>query len=246
MSKQIKAYLFLIATLAVGLFVLVVSDKIKLPYWLNTSAVILAIFILLNILYDAVFKLDVIKEYWAVKKLIHFLPAALAGAIIAFAPAFLAFIFGQLNPRDIQYNITTSFPAILLTFIIVGWEELWFRGVILNYSNKYLSPVNISLTIGFLFMVIHALNPQIELLKKGPALFFAGALLTILYFHHRSIWVPWGLHFGNNFFGNMIKTPKDNDIFFGGDGYISAIVLALLFVFFISKNNKHNTHLNNI
>ncbi|MGC9330926.1 MAG: CPBP family glutamic-type intramembrane protease [Bacteroidales bacterium] len=42
-----------------------------------------------------------------------------------------------------------------LTFVIIAWEELWFRGIFLNYCNRNLSVINLSLTIGFLFMLVH-------------------------------------------------------------------------------------------
>ncbi|MCD6013636.1 MAG: hypothetical protein K0Q79_3498 [Flavipsychrobacter sp.] len=90
-------------------------------------------------------------------------------------------------------------------------------------------------------MLMHAMNPAIDLLKKGPALFFAGALLTILYFYFRSIWIPIGLHFGNNYTGTFLKNKLDTDAFWGGDGYLTAIILGLCFVYFVRKMRPGRT-----
>ena len=87
-------------------------------------------------------------------------------------------------------------------------------------------------------MLMHILNPKINLLQVGPALFFAGALLTILYFNYKTIWLPIGLHFGNNIVGSFVTTTKENDVFFGGDGYLSAMLLAGLFFFFVIRSKK--------
>jgi len=243
MNKILKSYLLILATVIIGIGLLVLSEKIPLPHWVNSSAFLLAVFIILNIIYDAVFKLNAIQNFWSLRKVYHLLPAAVGGTIIAVLPALVALGFGSITPCDLHFNFTLTISSLILSFIIVGWEELWFRGVILNYANRHLSPVNISLTIGLLFMLVHVLNPEIELLKKGPALFFAGALLTILYFYYRSIWVPCGLHFGNNFFGGMLKAENDHDPFFGGDGYLSAIILAAIFLFFAYRiyNNRSSS-----
>ncbi len=122
--------------------------------------------------------------------------------------------------------------------MIVTWEELWFRGIFLNYSRRYLSPINLSLTIGTLFMLSHTLNPSIDLVRTGPTLFLAGALLTLLYFHYRTIWLPIGLHFGNNVFGSMINFGQSSSIFWGSDGYATALLLAGLYLFFAYKHRN--------
>ncbi|MBL4755636.1 MAG: CPBP family intramembrane metalloprotease [Flavobacteriales bacterium] len=128
--------------------------------------------------------------------------------------------------------------------MVVGWEELWFRGLFLNYCNKYLSAINLSLTMGLLFMLIHLLNPDINLIKTGPTLFLAGATLTLLYFYFKNIWLPIGLHFGNNYFGSLVETNIDDHLFFGNEGYLNAIILGGLFLLFMIKS-KSQTVANN-
>jgi membrane protease YdiL (CAAX protease family) len=120
-----------------------------------------------------------------------------------------------------------------MTFLITGWEELWFRSLLLNHVNKHLPERNISLAMGLLFAVIHLLNPEINMLKNGPVLFMAGTLLTALYFYSRSIWLPAGLHFANNFFGSNISSTVEAHEWFGSEGYIYTGLLLIATVFFL-------------
>jgi len=211
----LKSIMFIVIHLMLGLVILIGFEKMPLPEWLHVSVPIFIAFLILNISYHFIFKLNAIKEYWSPKKLAYILPAIILGGVIAITPAIIALITGVLKSTGITFENRLSFSAIIITFFIVGWEELWFRGLFLNFCN-----------------------PEIDLLKKGPALFGAGALLTILYFYYRSIWVPLGVHFGNNYLGGMVQSTADNDILFGGDGYCSAIILLLLFIVFAYRSRN--------
>lgn len=235
--NKLKSILFIVVHLMLGLVVLIAFEKMPLPGWLHVSVPIFIAFLILNLSYHSIFKLNAIKEYWSPKKLLYILPAIVLGGVIAITPTIIALLTGALKSAGITFENHFSFNAVIITFFIVGWEELWFRGLFLNYCNRYLSPVTISVIMGVLFLIVHILNPEIDLLKKGPALFGAGALLTILYFYYRSIWVPLGVHFGNNYGGGMVPTA-DNHIFFGGDGYCSAIILLLLFIAFAFRSRN--------
>ncbi len=232
---RLRSILFIAVHVILGLGIIIAANAIKMPAWLHESLVIALAFLLLNIAYDQAFRLNAVREYWALGKLPYIIPAVVAGLLIMILPALLALATGMLKPGRVQVDTSTSVNAIVITLVIVGWEELWFRGIFLNYCERHLSPPALSVIMGVLFVLVHVLNPEIDLLKKGPALFGAGALLTVLYLYYRSIWVPVGIHFGNNYFSRMIKTPLDNHPFFGGDGYCSAIILLLLFLLFVRK-----------
>lgn len=239
MNKKLKSYLIIIGHLTVGLTILLSSQLLKLPDWLNISIIVFLTFLFLNLTYLYIFKLEKeLKEFWTLRKIPFLLFGILGGTLIALSPTIIGVITGQLNSSEITFNYDISISSIALTFIIISWEELWFRGLFLNYCHRHLSAINLSLTIGLLFMLIHILNPKIDLLKTGPALFFAGALLTILYFYYKTIWLPVGLHFGNNFIGSILKTTNETDILFGNEGYIGTIVLAGLFLLFFTKTKK--------
>lgn len=245
MNKQLKSYLIILGHLIIGLSIIVSIQQLKLPTWLSASVLILLAFVFLNLTHFYFFKLrSEITEFWSIRKISYLPIGIIGGGLIAISPTFLGLITGQLSASDISFNTDFSASSIGITFVIIAWEELWFRGIFLNYCNRHLSAINLSITIGLLFMLVHILNPKIDLLKTGPTLFFAGALLTILYFYFKTIWLPVGLHFGNNFTGTILKTSNETDIMFGTEGYIGTIVLAGLFLIFvkmtIDKNKSGN------
>lgn len=240
-KQHIKAYLIILIHVIIGLAILVTTKKLPLPSWVNVSVVVLFLFLLINIVDRSIFKLKKeFLEFWNIRKMHYLFIGIIGGAVIGLIPEVISIVLGIENFSG-QIDLDFSISAILIALVIVAWEELWFRGIFLNYCNRILSPIDISITIGALFMLMHVLNPKVDLLVSGPALFFAGALLTILYFSYRTIWLPIGLHFGNNFFGSAIEVQNSDDVFLGTDGYLGAIVLALLFAAFAIRMKKTTT-----
>ena len=165
MNKKVKSYLVIIGHLTVGLTILIASQQLKLPAWLNISIIVFIAFLFLNLTHLYIFKLDKeLREFWAIRKMFFLLFGVLGGTLIALSPTAIGIFTGQLNPSQITFNSDISISSIALTFIIISWEELWFRGLFLNYCHRHLSSINLSLTIGLLFMLIHILNPKIDLL----------------------------------------------------------------------------------
>lgn len=215
--------------IVLGIFVLVGAESLSLPGWLEPSYVLLFIFLLLNIIYDRAFQLQAVRHYWSLKKIPAFFAAVIFGVFIALFPI----LFTTATGGTVSYTYALSVKSIFITLTIAGWEELWFRGVVLNYANKNVPAILLSALMGILFCFVHLFNPEFSLVDKGPALFGAGALLTILYFYYGNIWVPLGVHFGNNYTNRLISTANDEP-----DGYISAVLLVGLFIIFCSKTMK--------
>jgi|GEM_PF-907478 len=237
MKKEpyIKAYLVIFIHVLIGLIVLVALKRLTLPLWLNASVLILVVLLSINLISALIFKLKrELLEFWGFNKIVYLFIGILGGAVIGLIPEIVSIAIGVADFNG-QLNIDFSISTILLTLVIVGWEEIWFRGIFLNYCNRFLSPLSISLTIGTLFMIVHTLNPEIDLLRSGPSLFLAGALLTILYFAYRTFWLPLGLHFGNNYFGSAIEVQNWDNLFLGNDGYLGTLVLALVYLVFVFK-----------
>ena len=234
MKLKFIAYLFLVVQVIIGMTLLVLTDKLKISNNFKTGIIFTSL-LLLNLLYVRVFILKTsIKTYWSLRKL-YYLPAGVvAGLLLIIIPIAMALGTGNLN-ADALHIDDLSLSSIFITFLIISWEELWFRSLLLNYCSRYISKFNIALTVGFLFMLIHGLNPKISLLKEGPILFLAGTLLTALYFYYRNIWLPVGLHFGNNFFGTITHTNIDEHSLFGSEGYIYTLLLLVAVVFFLLK-----------
>ncbi len=237
--KNLKSYLIIIAYLIVGLIVMGSTQFLKTLDWINPAYVLLFLFLIVNIVTAKIFRLNKeIRIFWDVKKIYFLFVGVFAGVLIAVSPLLIGLIIGKITLNELSLNTVINPSSIILTLSIVAWEELWFRGIFLNYSNRNLSAINISTTIGLLFMLVHVLNPEINMIKTGPNLFFAGAFLTIVYFYFQTIWLPIGLHFGNNFL--TIDSKVNNHWFLGDEGYFATIILASLFLLFVKLTLRKN------
>jgi membrane protease YdiL (CAAX protease family) len=224
-NEKLKSNVIIIGYLIIGLVIMGTVQLLKTPDWLNSSIIVLILFILVNIVTVRMFRLkNEIKTFWSFKKIVHLPIGIIIGGLIATSPVLVGLLTGKISTNEIILKTTFTVSSIAMTLVIVAWEELWFRGIFLNYCNKYLSAINISITIGLLFMLVHILNPEIVLLKTGPTLFFAGAFLTISYFYFKTIWVPIGLHFGNNYL--TLETKIENHWFLGTEGSLGAFIIA--------------------
>lgn len=218
-----------------------IAQLFKTPDWFNSAFIVLTFFIVINIATTKILNLKTeIKTFWGFKK-IYFLPIGiLVGGLIAVSPNLAGLLTGMTKLSNLKLDMTFTLSSIAVTLAIVAWEELWFRGIFLNYCNRNLSAINISITIGLLFMLVHLLNPEINLFKTGPILFFAGAFLTIVYFYFKTIWLPIGLHFGNNYL--TLQSNIDKHWLFGNEGYFGAIILAMFFLIFVKLElHRSNT-----
>lgn len=232
MNPKLKSYLVIFLYLIIGFGVIGLGRFFKKTGWPNPAFVILLLFIMVNVATTRFFNLQAaIKTFWTIKK-ISFLPVGIvAGGLIAVIPVLTGLLTGVTDLRELRLDTHFTISSLLVTLATVAWEELWFRGIFLNYCVRYLSEIKISITIGLLFMLVHLLNPDIDLLKTGPTLFFAGAVLTLSYFYFRTIWLPVGLHFGNNYF--TMKSNMDGHWFFGNEGHFGAILLAFIFLLLV-------------
>jgi membrane protease YdiL (CAAX protease family) len=240
MRGKLKSCLLLLGNTLLGVVILILAQNLKLA-WLNPSILVLVFFIVLNLLYRYGLSLSPeMKKYWGLRRSYYMLWGIVGGLMISAMPTTISLVTGQLAVGDIKINEGLTISSVLITLAIVSWEELWFRGLLLNYCQRHISVITLSIVIGALFMGVHMFNPDMHFLEQGPALFFAGAFLTLLYFFYRTIWLPLGLHFGNNFFGAVVKADNGSGLLTGEDGYLSAIILALLFAFFVFriKNRK--------
>jgi membrane protease YdiL (CAAX protease family) len=235
MSAKLKSCLLLLGNTILGVTILLVTQNLKLA-WLNPSILVLLFFFVINLMYRYGLSLGPeMKEFWGLKKSYYLLWGIAGGLLIAAIPMGIALVTGQIAVEDVKLNTGLSISSVLITLVIVSWEELWFRGLLLNYCQRHIPVIVLSVVIGALFMGVHMFNPEMRFLEQGPALFFAGAFLTLIYFFYRTIWLPLGVHFGNNIFGSVINVNEQPGTFSLEDGYVSAITLAVLFGYFVFR-----------
>jgi len=238
------AFLIILAQTVVGLGVVLLAKIIPTPFWLSPSVLVLLLFMALNVALAYLLNIkNELKNYWSLRKSYFLLLGLVGGLVIAVFPSLAALIFGEISFEEIGIRQAISFRLIALTLVIVAWEELWFRGVLLNFCQRKMSATTISIFVGLLFMLVHLLNPNFNLFNSGLTLFFAGTFLTVSYFYYKSIWLPLGLHFGNNVFSNLCEVEFKNELFYGSDGYFSALLLAILTLIFWEKLNKSQPQL---
>lgn len=237
-KKKLGYYLLLVGQLFVGFLIILSVNGVGISKSYQ-PIVLFVLFVLLNLGVVAKFKIkDELISNWSIRK-IHFLFIGIVlGLTVAFFPLLIALLSGQIVTDDLTLKTNLGVSSILGTFLIVSWEELWFRSLLLNYCKRNLSITSISIFMGLLFMFIHLLNPKFDIVNSGLTLFFAGTFLTIIYLYYKNIWLPIGLHFGNNHLQSILKSKLDDNLIFGHDGYFSALILAAISIFFIFKINN--------
>lgn len=225
--KNIFSYIFPIVILLVGLLIMIAtSSLIKSPK--IECIIILAVFILFNILLAMFLELkERLKAVTAFRKLWHIIPGFLIGSIpIAISYTWLA-TQNKLPPFQSMPFITS-----LLTLATVSWEELWFRGVPLELGATRYSKFGASIIFALIFMLLHLLNPKIDLLQDGIQLFLAGYSLSVCYFAFDSLWAPIGMHFSNNYIQALFgSSTEPRTIFYTAP----LLAVALTLSYFLKK-----------
>lgn len=110
-----------------------------------------------------------------------------------------SFLFGTAR---MEWNGTVAtVPLVGLTLAILAVsafnEELIFRGYPLQILMKALRPWGSMMLISTLFGLLHWRNPGASTLSVVNTV-LAGIMLAVAYWRTRSIWFPYGIHFGWN------------------------------------------------
>ncbi len=152
---------------------------------------------------------------------------------------------GHLFWTDIVFNGRELFIALGMMVLVAFYEEVVFRGYILNNlmesSNKWVA----LLVSAGLFTLFHWENPGATILPLLN-IFLAGVLLGINYVYTKNLWYAILFHFGWNFFegpvmgfkvsglgiATLLQTELKGDIMLtGGDfGFEGSIIDAGLTV----------------
>ena len=206
-NHKIRPYLLQLAYVIVGLIVLVSISVLSKILGINPTIPTLILFLIGYFALAYFLKVSMsLKAYWQLKKIYLLVVGFLAGVIIQGIPVYITHI-SALNYESSIADIVgpATLIDIFFTFIIVLWEELWFRNPILNLAQNKKQQILLSIFTGLLFAALHLMNPKINLLQEGPELLLAGVLLTISYYASRSFWLPLGLHFGNNILSSLVE-----------------------------------------
>lgn len=158
----------------------------------------------------------------------------------------------------VDFNAIELLSCIVLMLLVAFYEELVFRGYILNNLLQSLNPQKSLLISALLFALAHFGNPGIGLIGFLN-IFLAGVLLGINYVYTKNLWFAVMLHFSWNFFqgyvlgfqvsGILLKSvlsQQTNGAAFitgGPFGLEASVISTLLYllaigVFYFYYNNK--------
>jgi len=179
-----------ILLLLLGLVFLGLSSKISfLPPW----SILIAAFTAYNIFVAIKFGLTKkLRETWGPARLPAFFPGVLIGLI-----PWLSAYAGDV-PMDLNHVAEVSVLRIYSTLMIVIWEEMWFRGMPFEMAIHQYGWFKASLIFAAAFVLLHVMNPDINLMRAGIGLFLAGYSLSLCYLAFGSLWASVGMHFANN------------------------------------------------
>ncbi|MFH1865903.1 MAG: type II CAAX endopeptidase family protein [Candidatus Eisenbacteria bacterium] len=114
--------------------------------------------------------------------------------------------FARAAPEGV--SVAVYFLGALLAFLSVGvYEELMFRGYVLQRLNDRAGKVAAILVSSFIFAVMHGLNPGADLFGIFNTIGI-GVILCVLYFRTGSLWMAIGFHTAWNFsLGYLYSMP---------------------------------------
>ena len=101
--------------------------------------------------------------------------------------------------------------AIIFVPIQTGFEEIFFRGFLLQLFGKATQKgVYLVLINGALFGALHLMNPEIEILGFTAVIFYvvSGVFTTLIAILDDGIELSWGFHLANNLFGIILVTNE--------------------------------------
>ena len=222
-------------------------DEENIKYSIIAWLIMLVIALLLTLVFRKLIDRKSFRSIgWPIKKFIADTPVGILIAAVLIAIG--SFILSRMNLVDFNAG-ELGLSGVLLFFLFFlvqsTFEEVIFRGYILNNlmdsMNKYLALLISALVFAF----AHWGNPSFDALPKIN-LVLAGILLGATYIFTRNLWFPIGLHLGWNFFQGPIfgyeVSGHDTDSVFeqdmlknnaltGGDfGFEGSILATILMV----------------
>lgn len=126
---------------------------------------------------------------------------ALGAGMVAVSVGFIAMVgrvefhwVGGGGPRVAVMVLGVAY----ITMVAAMNEEVAFRGYPFQRLVEGLGPAGGIVLLSVLFGALHLGNPHVSLWGFLNTIEI-GALLAVAYLRTRSLWMPWGIHFGWNF-----------------------------------------------
>ncbi len=115
---------------------------------------------------------------------------------------------GFARPAPEGTPIALYLLGAIVAFFVVGlYEEVMFRGYILQRLSERASKVVATIISSIVFAVLHGANPGADAFGIFNTTII-GVILCVLYFRTQSLWMPVGFHFAWNFsLGYLYSLP---------------------------------------
>jgi membrane protease YdiL (CAAX protease family) len=131
------------------------------------------------------------------------------GVIFAFSLAIGSIrVEGFARPAPDNVNVIGYLIGAVLAFLSVGvYEELMFRGYVLQRLNDRAGKVASVVVSSIIFALLHGFNPGADVFGIINTIGI-GIILCVLYFRTGSLWMPIGFHAAWNFsLGYLYSLP---------------------------------------
>ncbi|MFM2363922.1 MAG: hypothetical protein RLZZ316_2824 [Bacteroidota bacterium] len=133
------------------------------------------------------------------------------GVFLLLVAAILMVLNKNLSWTFSEINSTELFLSFVLMLLVAFYEELVFRGYLLNNLLQSLNQRNALCINALLFALAHLGNPDIGFIG-AINIFLAGLLLGINYIFKKNLWFGIFLHFSWNFFQGPVLGFKVSGI----------------------------------
>lgn len=155
-----------------------------------------------------------------------------------------AFINGKINTIKFSYEWNLIYMVRLLHSVILAplFEELFFRGILLNFLLRKFSAPKAILIVALLFAVSHVKFDDFLMLL------FWGVIFGYLYYNTKSLWISVLSHSLTNFILLNISSIEKVNIGALGIWYLLLLGFSILLMvglivkrkhFFVSEKNKN-------
>ncbi len=132
------------------------------------------------------------------------------------------FIALQMSPESFQY-VLDPVPFFIGVFILIvflpiqtGWEELFFRGYIMQwFAKKFKKSLWPWLLTSLLFGLVHIMNTEVKtngILLMMPQYILPGLIFGAMALMDERLELPMGMHLANNLVGILAISSPDSSI----------------------------------
>lgn len=155
------------------------------------------------------------KDSSIVKAVFDGLAIGLIGTLLIYSSIFLLKI-AFYNGTSFKY-----YDSKIVLFFIISMciralfaavcEEVFFRGVLLNYLGRYKGKIFGLFVSSLIFMIFHC--TRYNSLYQLSSVFLGGITLGYIYIKTKSLYMSIGLHFATDFFMNLIGPKSQPSVF---------------------------------